>query len=387
MKVLVIAGTNLKRLFRDRSSIFFIFVFPLALVLLIGLQFGGGFRPQIGVLEAAPGSGSARVVDSLRAEDGLEVVTFPDEEAQISAVETGTIEAAVILPSGFDQAIASGEKVQVGFVAHQSGVGPSLRPVVAEAVRTGLLPVTAARFVADQGLAGFDAALATASRIEPSLERIEVTTRTIGESVFPPTLGRYDLGASSQLILFMFVTALSGGAVLIQTRQLGLSRRMLSTPTPVGTVLGGEALGRFAVVVVQGLYIMIGTWLLFGVNWGSLPGALGLISVFAVVGAGAAMLIGTLFRNAEQAGGVAVMVGLGLAALGGCMFPLQLFPPAMKRIAHFTPHAWALDGFTELVQRGGGLFDILPQLGVLAGFAMTLLALASWRLRVAITTS
>ena len=33
------------RLFRDKSTYFFVFIFPLALILLIGLQFGGGFLP------------------------------------------------------------------------------------------------------------------------------------------------------------------------------------------------------------------------------------------------------------------------------------------------------------------------------------------------------
>ncbi|MEX0667534.1 MAG: ABC transporter permease, partial [Acidimicrobiia bacterium] len=55
MKALSIGLSNLKRLFRDRSSIFFVFVFPLALVLLIGLQFGGSFAPQVGLFVEEPG--------------------------------------------------------------------------------------------------------------------------------------------------------------------------------------------------------------------------------------------------------------------------------------------------------------------------------------------
>jgi ABC-2 type transport system permease protein len=57
----------------------------------------------------------------------------------------------------------------------------------------------------------------------------------------------------------------------------------------------------------------------------------------------------------------------------------------MQRIAHVTPHAWALDGYAELVRRGGGTLDILPELAVLSAYAIVLLALAAWRLRVALT--
>jgi ABC-2 type transport system permease protein len=385
MKMVSIALSNLKRLFRDRSSIFFVFIFPLALVLLIGLQFGGSFVPQVGILVEEPGAFSARVLEHLSEEPGIEVVPYDSGDRLITAVERGFVEAALVIPLEFDQAVAGGEPVDVGFVARPSGVGPSLRPVVGQAIQAAMLPGAAARFVADLGLASFDEALTTAEQMQAAVPTVEVTTRTVGEALFPSTLGRFDLGASSQLILFMFITALSGGAVLIQTRQLGLARRMLSTPTSVRTILSGEALGRFGVVLMQGLYIMIGSLLIFSVNWGDPLGAAAILIAFSAVGAGAAMLIGTLFRNAEQAGGVAVMLGLGLAALGGCMLPLQLFSPTLQKVAHITPHAWAVDGFAKLVQEGGGLGDILPQLGVLAAYAAVLLLVASWRLRVAIT--
>ena len=97
------------------------------------------------------------------------------------------------------------------------------------------------------------------------------------------------------------------------------------------------------------------------------------------------MLLGSLFSNDQQAGGVGVVLALGLAALGGAMFPLDLFSPTMQRIAHITPHAWALDAYAELVRRGGTTLDILPELGVLILYAVVLLSLAAWRLRVVIT--
>jgi ABC-2 type transport system permease protein len=385
VKALAIARSNITRMFRDRSAIFFVFIFPLALVLLIGLQFGGSFAPRLGVLVESPGSQSQRFVDQLIDEQRLEVVVFEDEPALVAAVEQGSLAAAVVVPDGYDAALESGNPVEVGFVARPDGSGAVLETVVAEALTSSTLEVAAVRFIVDQGLAEFDSAEQLVGQVAPELPQITVTTRTVGESLFPATLGRFDLGASSQLILFMFVTALSGAAVLIQTRQLGLSRRMLATPTEVRTIVLGEGLGRFGVVLVQGLYIMIASLLAFRVDWGDPIGAAAILVTFSAVGAAAAMLMGSVFSNAEQAGGVGVMVGLGLAALGGCMLPLELFSPTLQTIAHITPHAWAIDAFAELVQRRGNLFDILPELGVLAAYAVVLGLVATWRLRAVIT--
>jgi ABC-2 type transport system permease protein len=160
---------------------------------------------------------------------------------------------------------------------------------------------------------------------------------------------------------------------------------MLSTPTSPNIIVAGEGAGRVATGLVQGLYIVGVTLVVFGVRWGNLLGVSVLLLVFSAVAAGAAMLLGTVFRNDQQAGGLSVLLGLGLAALGGCMLPMELFSPTMRQVAHATPHAWAIDGFSDLVYRGGTLVDVLPEVGVLAVYAAVLLTLASWRLRRAIT--
>jgi ABC-2 type transport system permease protein len=160
---------------------------------------------------------------------------------------------------------------------------------------------------------------------------------------------------------------------------------MLSTPTTAGTVVGGEGLGRFGVVMVQGLYILFATLLLFQVDWGNPLGAALVMITFGAVCAGAAMLMGTLFRNDEQATGVGVILGIGLGALGGCMIPLEFFSDTMQMVAHITPHAWALDAFAVLVREDGTVADILPELAVLTAYAAVLITIAGLRLRRSMT--
>jgi ABC-2 type transport system permease protein len=286
-----------------------------------------------------------------------------------------------------DQDAETGQPVEIDFVVRPDGFGPQLRSVIGAAIAEVMKPVGAARFASLETGAGFDETLESARVMASGDPGITVEVSMPGEALFPDSLGRFDLGASQQLVLFVFITALSGSAALILTRQLGVSRRMLSTPTPVGSILAGESLGRFGVALVQGVYIMAATLLAFGVNWGDPLGALLILVAFSAVGAGAAVLMGSVFSNDQQAGGVAVVVSLGLAALGGAMVPIEVFSPTLQRVAHLTPHAWAIDAFAELVRRDGTVIDILPELGVLALYAVILLTLAAWRLRVVITRS
>ena len=131
--------------------------------------------------------------------------------------------------------------------------------------------------------------------------------------------------------------------------------------------------------------IVVATVLLFQVNWGDPLAAAVVILLFCVVSAGASMLVGAALRNESQAGGAGIGLGIGMAALGGSMVPLEIFPEGMRPIAFLTPHAWANEAMAELVRRDGGLADVLTEVAVLAAYAAGLLALATWRLRVVLT--
>jgi ABC-2 type transport system permease protein len=191
----------------------------------------------------------------------------------------------------------------------------------------------------------------------------------------------FSLGAQSQVILFMFLTALTGAVELITTRQLGISRRMLSTPTSVRTIILGEGIGRVGLALFQGSFIVIASALLFNVEWANPVATAAIIVVFSFVAGGAALLIGAIAANASQAGALGPALGMLLGLLGGTMVPAEVFPEAMRTASHLTPHAWAMDAFRGLLLRGETLGDILPQLAVLAGFAVVLLTLAVWRFR------
>lgn len=385
MKELAIGWVDIKRLIRERSNIFFVFIFPIALVLLIGVQFGGGFAPMVGVHQADNGALSNEMLSALEADGSIEVSGFEAEAELITAVERGTIQIGVLLPAGMDATVAAGDLVDVGVIGRTDGTSTQLQSVVSAAISQVMTPVGAAQFAVSETGALFDEAVTVAEQISGETEPIVVEVSAVGEALFPSTLGQFDLGASSQLVLFVFLTALAGSSSLILTRQLGISRRMLSTPTPVRSIVLGESLGRFGTSLLQGLYIMVLTLIIFSVDWGDPLGAVLILIALSAVGAGAGMLMGATFSNDQQASGVGVMVALGLAALGGAMFPLDLFSPTMQRVAHVTPHAWALDGYAELVRRGGTTVDILPELAVLTIYAVVLLSLAAWRLRVAIT--
>lgn len=383
MKVVAIALLNLRRVFKDRTNVFFVLVAPFLLILVLGQLFGGGQQLTLGVVAGA-GPMEERLVAALGSGARISVERLGTERELREAVERGRVHAGVVVPSGYDAGLRAGRPVAVRYLIRATDprahdVGAWVRSVVPQ---EGVV-VRAAQFGVEQGAGSFDALVKAADGAQ--VPGIEVRVSTAGKAVFPEGLGAFSISAPPQLLMFVFFTSLTAAIGLVETRMMGISRRMYATPTPARTIVLGEALGRVVIALVQGATIMIGSALLFDVGWGQPLGATAVLVVFSLVGAGAAMLLGSAFRTPGPPSSLAMILGLGLAALGGSMMPLESFGGVLRAIAYLTPHAWGYDAFAGLIRHGAGLTDIAPQLGVLAAFAAVLFALGTWRLRRALT--
>jgi ABC-2 type transport system permease protein len=383
VKALIMAGSALRRLARDRLALFFLVLLPVVIIAIIGITFGDAAsgRLPVGIADEGAGPVGDELRAALAASPALDPRAYDDTDALAKAVRRGVVSAGVVLPAGYDQALRAGRAAQVTFVVDRTRPAPApVRSAVAAVVARQAAEVKAARFAADNAEVPFDTALARARVLAASQEQVRVEATTIGgrEDALPTG---FNYTAPANLVLFVFITSLAGAAGLIEARRLGVTRRMLATPTTASTILFGEALSRFAVALLQGMIIFLVGWLVFGVDWGDPPAALLLVVTFALVGTGVGMLLGSVLRNAEQATSIGPPVGIALGMLGGCMWPLAIVPQPMRVVGHLFPQAWAMDAFIALIAKGEGIGGIARQLAVLAAFAVALLALATWRLR------
>lgn len=384
-KVLAIARVNLLRQIRDRSSAFFVFVLPTIIVVALGLQFGGSSRARLGIV-APPGDPAAAELVAALERDAVrfDIRRPADESALRAQVERGQLEAGLVIPAGYEAALAGTGTAEIQFLGSMDALTLGLQAPVEAAISSQAAVVLAARVAATTGAGTYEAGAAAAAAALPSIPGISVDVSRVGGAGFFANFGTFTFGAQTQLLLFVFLTSLTAAGQLVLSRKLGVSRRMLSTPTGAGTIVAGEALGRFGVALLQALYIVAVSSIVFGVGWGDPLAAAAIILLFCLVGAAVAMLLGAVASNPEQASSLGVFAGLAMGALGGCMVPFEIMPDAMQAVARLLPHSWAILGLRDLVRDGGGIETVLPNLGVLAAYAAVVMALAAWRFRRAI---
>ncbi|MGD0273347.1 MAG: ABC transporter permease [Gaiellaceae bacterium] len=383
MRVLAIVRIELTRIFRWRANIFFLLIMPMGLILLLGVAFGNT-SARVGVIKQENGPLAEQLVRALGNQPGLDTRSYDGQGSLEKAVERGYVSAGLLIPRDYDTRIRAGRPVAVRYFARPDSIAPEVRIAVESAVAAQGSNIAAARIVRGDQKVSFEAALqrVSAVKVEPPVS-VQLLSAKGGK--YPKSQGQFDRSASTQLLLFAFLSALTGSVWLIETRRLGVARRMLSTPSSAREILLGIVLGRWVITLLQSLLIVLFSWLVFSVGWGNPLGTSTVILSFSLVAVGAGVLIGTLFSSEQQAGPVGMIVGLTFAAIGGSMEPLEYFPSTMRKIAHITPHAWANDAFDHLLVNGGGLSHVYLDVAVLCGYAVVLLTLATWRLRRVLT--
>ncbi|MGB8956665.1 MAG: ABC transporter permease, partial [Tumebacillaceae bacterium] len=127
--------------------------------------------------------------------------------------------------------------------------------------------------------------------------------------------------------------------------------------------------------------LMVVSSLLFGVQWGDIPTLIVLVSamMFCVVGLG--LFIAGFVKTTEQQSTIGSIVIISTCMLGGIYWPLDIVSDTMRKIADFVPQTWAMEGFTQVVARGGTLADIGTQVAVLLAFAAVFLVAGLTRVR------
>ncbi|MBN2622023.1 MAG: ABC transporter permease, partial [Acidimicrobiales bacterium] len=370
--IATIAANELRRTARDRTAMIFIVVLPVMIIVLIGTTFGDMEGFDVGVIDRDGTTASHDLVATLDSRDGLSLERFDSIDALRREVRTGAVAAGIVVPGGYGDALDRGGDATVELIADPtSSTAAAVQASVRAAVGDAAVQMAAVRGATDAG--GLDPATAErqAAALAEDLPRAGVRSQPVDEGD-TPELGSFDYTAPSNLVLFTFVNTVVVGSIIALERKQGITRRLLATPHGTGTILAGIGTAKLLFALLQSTLIVVIAAVFFDVGWGDPLGAVLLVVTFALVATAVGLLVGAVVSDPEQAQAAAVPIAIGLAMLGGCMWPLEIVPPVMRTIGHVAPHAWAMDGWIALVFEGEPAGAIATELAVLAAYAAVL---------------
>jgi ABC-type transport system involved in multi-copper enzyme maturation permease subunit len=194
---------------------------------------------------------------------------------------------------------------------------------------------------------------------------------------------RYQVLVPSYTVMFAFFLVLTVGWLFVTERRQGTMKRLRAAPLTRGEILLGKLFPCFILSVVQGLFLLGAGYVVFGMSWG--PDPLWLVAVVfttSMAATGLALLVASVAQTETQVAIYGTLLVMVLAGVSGCLMPRDLMPEQMKELSRITPHAWALDAYTQLLlSPEPNLVTVGWSCAALAGFGALFLGLAWWFLQ------
>lgn len=394
-KIFAIAWKDAIVRFASSSELLFFIILPVVFTFLLAGGTPSGNeenRIRLLVVDESQTTVSRQIIDELENSSAIYPVVVERDEAQ-SQFDERRASSVFIIPAGIDIVSLQGGSTEVELLQQPNNLNASIAErAVLTAIRRMGSAISAAQNAVSiretkqqftdeaEKQAYFETSLDLAQSIqEDAPERV-----TVIEGATPDQV-EYDPRANSsagQLITWVFIPLFGISALFAYERQQGTLRRLLTTPSRKATFLLGTISGQVAMAVVQMLLLVGFGILVMKLNWGREPLALFVVLFCAALAAAAfGTTMGTFVKTEGQASGLSIMFGMVMALMGGCWYPLELFPTAIQNAVKVLPTTWAMQGLLDLVLRGKGLLDILPEAGVLLGFAVVFFTVGVMRFR------
>jgi len=419
--ILAILVKEGKILTRDRQALAILFAMPVFFILVMSFSMEGVFeagsraRPmEIAVINRDRGLLSREIIADLKGVEGVVLVEAVNgtpltlERAE-ELVRGGSYPLALLIPEGFSKEILNfdhhgAEKATVSFIHDPGtnirilgGIKGTIQGVILRRTLLAVLPgrlkktLAGARgafsppgFLPSQGQEEeFDALLAKAILEKDNGPEIAFLSRSPRGQATGRMPSATEQNVPAYTIFGVFFIVLTLASSFIQEKKEGTFQRILAAPLSKLSLLAGKLLPYYLVNLLQiALMFVVGVFF-FDMKLGNLP-ALVLVSLaLALAANGLGLLVASLGKTEAQVNGLSVFLAITLGALGGMMVPAYIMPGFLKTLSLFTPHAWALAGYQDVIVRGLGVPQVLPEAGILLVFAGSffVLALARFRFR------
>ena len=346
---------DVKRLFRDKVAIFFVFVFPLIFLVIFGSIFRGdsdiSFR--IAVLNESKTQFATEFEKEIK---DNKVFKVDDEITTLDAAKEkmnrSQLDATIILPESFGAVKDNLPSGQAKVLYDQSNqqAGQTLASVmegVFKGINAELIPTKTpftvkAESTATTGLTQFDY---TFSGI------LGFTLLSLG--IFGPT------------------------TVFPRLKQRGVLRRYQTTTIKVWQYFVGNVISNAIVGLIALIFMFAAAVLFFDLN---MRGNYLNLAVVVVLGTvmlfGIGLALGGWAKNENQAAPLAQLVTLPMMFLSGVFFPTFLMPEAIQKVTQFIPLTPVIESIRRIITEGTSLIELGPQMLVMVVWTIVVYIIA-----------
>ncbi|HYF96851.1 MAG TPA: ABC transporter permease, partial [Patescibacteria group bacterium] len=350
LPVYTFARVDIKRLFRDKVAIFFVFVFPLIFLIIFGSVFknDGGVSFRVALINQSKAEFATKFAEETnnnKVFDIDEKITSLDQAKE--KMNRGQLDATIILPSAF------------GEVANDK------------------YPSGTAEIIYDQSNQQAGQALGSIMEgvfkdINQSFAPAETPFTVKTESTATKGLTQFDYVFSGILGFTLLSLGIFGPTTVFpRLKQRGVLRRYHTTPIKVWQYFTGNVISNAAVGLIAVAVMFISAVVFFDLNMrGSYLNLMAVVLLGTILMFGIGLSLGGWAKNENQAAPLAQLVALPMMFLSGVFFPTFLMPDLLQSITTFIPLTPIVESVRLVITENKALFDLGPQMAIMVSWTI-----------------
>jgi ABC-2 type transport system permease protein len=345
---------ELRMTFREREAIFWMFMFPIALMLILGFVFGssGNMKLGVGVVDLDNSPVSRAIVEGLSGIDALEVHEG-DEAEERAQLQDDKRNAVIIINEGFGERVLRGQAGELVMIINQSDV------------TTAQITSSTVRGIIDQigrSMAGTPELVSIGEEVAENVKDFRYV-----DFMVPGVVS----------LVLMFGGLMGFSEMLAVRREKGILRRVKVSPISLPRFLGSGMASVVVLALIQTTILMLVGWLVFRIR---INGDFFNIAVTVIIGSLSFVALGFMISSLTKTSKSALLAGnaitMPMMFLSGLFFSVEWVPKALKVIARCLPLYYLGDAMRGVMIDAASLADIWLDLVVLIAMGLVCFAVA-----------
>lgn len=357
LPVTTFAKISVRSSFRDKTAIFFVFLFPLIFLFIFGNIFGGSgdvsFR--VAMINQSDTEFARRFVENSKKQAVLKIDAEADtlEEAS-EKMKRGQLDTSIILPPEFGQIkpgqpYPSGE-ARVLYTQNNEQAGQTLASILQEQFKG----------------------------INAQFVSVETPFTVRSEQSNDKALRQFDYTFAGLLGFSILGLGIFGPVNYFpEMKKQGVLRRLHTTPLRVWQFFVSSVLSQSVIGLLSMALMIVVSMVVFDLR---LAGNLLELAVYLVLGIGMVfgigLAVGGWAKDQNQAAPLANIITFPMMFLSGTFFPRFLMPDILQRISNFLPLTPVIEGVRLIATEGKHLTELGPQIGLILGWTVIIYLIA-----------
>lgn len=378
-KILWMLKKDLIVLWRHKSRLMSIIIFPILMIALFGYGMGGSIE-NVPVVVVKQSNGpvtdnTLNTIKNMSLYNVKDIIGDPQRGKEL--VETGQVKAAIILPSDYDNLNSPNAKSVVIYIDSSDQM----------ATQT-LIPATQGLFnqiSAQIGMKKLEAMNNPSQAIQVQSQGVQSTStlsavnyQNIMNSInfqinkIYGDIKYIDFLVPAILAMTIMMGAMfSMGEALAGERERGELARLFMTPTSVATVVGGKIISKLTIETARAILLIVAAIVLFGITInGSMVLTILLLVLSALCFVGFGIMISARVSTQEDYTQMVMPFTMPMMFVSGVFYPIETMPWVFQKLAYIFPLTYANDALRGVMLKGAGIGDIWIDIAVLAGFTL-----------------